>query len=77
MLTATNALLSKIISEIRSRQGDGGEEGCSRLGRLWEKEGQEISVRAVCISGGSMCPLLYKGFFKKAEGKGEKQQVTN
>ena len=27
MLTATNALLSKIISEIRSRQGDGGEEG--------------------------------------------------
>lgn len=29
MLTATNALLSKIISEMR-RQGDGGEEGDGR-----------------------------------------------
>ena len=57
--------------------GDGGEEGCSRLGSLWEKEGQEISARTVYISGGSLCPLLYKGFFKRAEGKEEKQQVTN
>ena len=26
MLTVTSALLSKIISEMRSRQGDGGEK---------------------------------------------------
>lgn len=47
MLTATSALLSKIISEMRSRQGDGGEEGDGRGRRGRGRNGRNGGTQLV------------------------------